>query len=805
MKKNYILNLVFNGIKYQKKKYCLLFFGIILSVILCNCTLLIVKNIHQNQLKESIKSSGDYQFSFIDVKKELLTDLKKDNNVNQESISLLLLENENDISKIKDLRVDILHANKEAYKNILSKMEISTGRFPQTNKEVIMEEWVARRNNLNIGDNIEADINGQVLSFEIVGYYQNFISSQYKEKTNIYTLLDDVSERQWKTDAVFNIYLKLNSTVAIESNIHKYEDMVTEGEFKINKDAINLIEGSTGFNETDRLSIILLVPVIMISIIMILNVFNISITEKIKYFGMLKMIGASQRDIKKIVLLEAILLGLLAYPVGIIISITIVKWIIPLFNISYIIGADIQIFMGTLLISGIALIIIMIASAYFPARFAAKLVPLDALFQNRSIGNMNIKDKKNQKKYNIINNVIIDMASKNIKRNRKRYIVTIVAIMVSVSLVIVYSSFYSMAKFIIDKQTKEESMINTKIYKGENTSENDFQEAFDKISQLSELKSIYKIYNPIFTKSSFQDNDQTIQSNDTLIHIYDSKRFDSINKEKYFIAGKENFENIKNGNEIFLVMNDLEKAKEIKVGSNIQVDNNVNDKYKIGGVLNCLPYDNMNKFSKTTTSTKVEKVLIMNEKVAEKLFGTKLSLIGYDFVAKETNDLKSYKTKVMQIVSRVPDVKWVEYDDSKAKAVEMLNQMNILVMAFLSFIIFIAFLNLLNVISTNINTRRQEIGVLKAIGLSEKNIKLMIYMEGMICSFKGTLYGTVLSVLFVCLLKNIQMKDANWSIPLWIYIFPICFSIILGYFSALIPMRKINKSNIIELIKIEEC
>ena len=397
------------------------------------------------------------------------------------------------------------------------------------------------------------------------------------------------------------------------------------------------------------------------------------------------------------------------------------------------------------------------------------------------------------------------MASKNIKRNRKRYIVTIVAIMVSVSLVIVYSSFYSMAKFIIDKQTKEESMINTKIYKGENTSEDDFQEAFDKISQLSELKSIYKIYNPIVTKSNFQDNDQTIQSNDTLIHIYDSKRFDSINKEKYFIAGKENFENIKNGNEIFLVMNDLEKAKEIKVGSNIQVDNNVIDKYKIGGVLNCLPYDNTNKFSKTKTSMKVDKVLIMNEKVAEKLFGTKLSLIGYDFVAKETNDLKSYKTKVMQIVSRVPDVKWVEYDDSKAKAVEMLNQMNILVMAFLSFIIFIAFLNLLNVISTNINTRRQEIGVLKAIGLSEKNIKLMIYMEGMICSFKGTLYGTVLSVLFVCLLKNIQMKDANWSIPLWIYIFPICFSIILGYFSALIPMRKINKSNIIELIKIEEC
>ena len=101
--------------------------------------------------------------------------------------------------------------------------------------------------------------------------------------------------------------------------------------------------------------------------------------------------------------------------------------------------------------------------------------------------------------------------------------------------------------------------------------------------------------------------------------------------------------------------------------------------------------------------------------------------------------------------------------------------------------------------------RRQEFGILKSIGLSSKNIKLMTYIEGMFCTVKGSLYGSIISILFVYAVKKIIISKSNWSIPVWIYVFPIIFSIAAGYLATYIPMRKINKDSIVELINIEEC
>lgn len=526
---NYIFNLVFNSIRYQKKKYLLLFIGIIISVILSNSILLIVKNVYENQINERIKANGDYHISFIDVNKDLVDKLNEDNNVDQENTSLLLLETQNSLQEIKNLRCDLIHVNNIGFKNILSKLEIKEGRLPKNNKEIVLEEWVARRNNLNIGNKLKFNINGRDSYYEIVGYYNNFKSSQYKEKTNIYTLLDNISERDWKQGKVLNIMFKLKNNVSIEDNIKKYESMVTNDRFYLNEDAINLEKREFAFNENLLISIVLIIPVMIVSIIMIVNIFNISVTEKVKYFGMLKMLGTSKKDIKKIVLLEAVLTGLIVFPLGIILSIIVVKYIIPLFNISYIIGDKIHIYVECILFSGIILILTMMISSYFPARRAVKLVPLDAVFQSRVNQENMFKDMFTKKSKNINNiedinkkknNIILEMAVKNIKRNKKKYRATVLSIMLSVFLVIVYSSYFSMVRYIMDKQTKEEVMINTKIYKGLDTPKEEFETIYNKVISLDDVGNIYNTYNTIKVTSSVENN----ISENTLIQIYDSNR-----------------------------------------------------------------------------------------------------------------------------------------------------------------------------------------------------------------------------------------------------------------------------------------
>ena len=134
----------------------------------------------------------------------------------------------------------------------------------------------------------------------------------------------------------------------------------------------------------------------------------------------------------------------------------------------------------------------------------------------------------------------------------------------------------------------------------------------------------------------------------------------------------------------------------------------------------------------------------------------------------------------------------------------MLSQINIAAVLFLSFIVFIAFLNLLNIINTSIIERKHEFGILKAIGMSEKKIRLMVYIEGFICTVKASIYGTLLSIIFVYGVKAVMLKSAEWTAPFKIYLFPVVFTIISSYLVSLIPLRKIGKINIVDLINDSE-
>ncbi|MFX0549573.1 ABC transporter permease [Hathewaya histolytica] len=790
--KNYILDLVTNNIRYEKKKYFFLFLGIVLSVVLCSSVLLLVRNINNYQLRDKVKATGDYQLSFIKTNEKVIDSLKKDHKIDRNSLSVLMLELDNKVTEIKNLRVDLVHGNKEAYKNLLSKMEIKEGDLPQTSKEVIMEQWVAKRNNLKIGDQISINIDDKKLSYKLVGLYQNFESSQYNEKINIYTMLNQVNDRPWKRDKVLNIYFKLKENVSIRDNMEKYKSLDKEG-FKINEAAVKLAQGEKTWGENDNIAIVLIVPIAIISIMMIINIFNIGILQRVKFFGMLKMIGLSQWDIKKIVLLEAIILGILAYPLGIGISIILVKYILPLLKLSYIVGDSIYIYKDILLVTGIISIIIVIIAAYFPARFASKLSPMEAVFNQ-------IEDSKEEMVKKIFkNNVILDMANTNIKRNKKRYIITLLSIMVSVSLLVVYSSYYSMVKYIVGMQIKEESLISTKIFKGENTKEESFKAIHEEMENMLYIKNIYKIYNSLEGEVDFKDS----MSGNVRVQIYDSRRLESINKEKYFINGHIDYNNMKSGEEVLLIHKDYKTAKDIKPGTFVKFK--FKDKLydvKVSGILNSPPYEMKNQFM--NKYSKADMVLIISDEFAKKILGSNLSVEGYDIVRDEKN-MDQYKNKINEIISLNPDVKWVEIDDNRNRIDDFLGQLNLLMIVFIGFILFIAFLNLFNTINTNIITRKREIGVLKAIGLSSKQVNSMIYLEGIICSLKGTIYGMVISLVFVYFIKFVQMKGSKWNIPTMVLVFPFIFSILIGYLSAKIPMRNINSNSVIGLINVEEC
>jgi len=117
----------------------------------------------------------------------------------------------------------------------------------------------------------------------------------------------------------------------------------------------------------------------------------------------------------------------------------------------------------------------------------------------------------------------------------------------------------------------------------------------------------------------------------------------------------------------------------------------------------------------------------------------------------------------------------------------------------------ISSINVINTVTTNIIIRKRELSGLKAIGMTSKELKKMISLEGALFGFYGGTIGSIIGVglSYLIYLRFASIKNFSYEIP-WINIAIAMGGVMLiGYASALIAMRKLSKENIIEGIKQE--
>lgn len=188
--------------------------------------------------------------------------------------------------------------------------------------------------------------------------------------------------------------------------------------------------------------------IILTSVYCIKNSFNISITEKIRQYGMLASVGATRRQIKSSVKTEAAMLGVVGIPVGtmsgILASLVLVK-VVNALSASWL---NFALSFHTSLSALILAVILSIATIYFSAtgsaRRAAKVTPLEAIRNTKEI-----KIKSSKLKTPAIIGRIWGIGGvisyKNIKRNNKKYRTTVTSIVICSVTFIVISYFMSMA------------------------------------------------------------------------------------------------------------------------------------------------------------------------------------------------------------------------------------------------------------------------------------------------------------------------------------------------------------------------
>lgn len=579
--------------------------------------------------------------------------------------------------------------------------------------------------------------------------------------------------------------------------------------FDMNKYLIDLETNpisSTSMGDLGKVLAIVIVIIVFTSIFCIKNSFDISITEKIKQYGMLRSIGATKKQIKRNVFYEATILGLIGIPLGIILGClaTYILIIISNYYLTDVIqtGFKLELVFSTyaILVAIILGIITIYFSALKSATRASKVSEIDSIRNsaNLKISSKKIKSPKYIKKLFGIGGVI---SFKNLKRNKKKYRTTIISITVST---FVFIALYSFMELAFQNVNNELKVSDFNISLTTNAINDYSYNKFLKTVNLSGVEDYAILRN---SELSFTGSHS---SKEYLEYFGTKKESDAEEHITIFAIGKKqydeyikslglNYDDIKDKVILFdkqyITSYDKNNNKIIK---NIRVyDFNKGDvitstnnqlNLEIGAISSIGP-----NLLKNLSSS----YLIISDEMFDKIAKTNNLDIYYKAsnADKLQDELDSYLNGESYNI------------DNKEENVRIMNNLFTLIAIFLyGFIIVISLIgitNIFNTITTNMELRKQEFAMLKSIGMTSKEFKRMIRLESLFMGIKSLLFGILIGIILSYLIYLSSDSDIPYKLPIVAIIISILVVFILISLIMKYSLNKISKQNTIETIRNE--
>jgi putative ABC transport system permease protein len=138
----------------------------------------------------------------------------------------------------------------------------------------------------------------------------------------------------------------------------------------------------------------------------------------------------------------------------------------------------------------------------------------------------------------------------------------------------------------------------------------------------------------------------------------------------------------------------------------------------------------------------------------------------------------------------------------KAARTQPYQQMLRLVYVLLALAIFIALLGIGNTLALSIFERTRELGLMRAVGMTRRQLRSMIRWESVIIALQGTALGLLVGVFFGWALV-LAMKSqgiTTFSIPVRSLVIMVVLAAVAGVVAAILPSRRAAKLNILHAI-----
>ncbi len=837
-------------LKKNKKRTILTIIGIILAVSLFSGIGTFFYSLKDGLIENQKKKSGNYEVSYLNVKGEKLKELSNNFEILNFGISKDSVAPFNIEGFDEKYTVYLSYYDSEAFYNTFSGKLIE-GEDPKNQDEIILGKRAEKALDKRLGDYISLKSDGKESRYKIVGYYddkeeppaKNYNAMTFINKSNIdkdenYRVYANLKEKKDKR----GVGKKVGSSIGLNEEDIKFNDGLLR---------LMLQDGNELFNDSMyKIMAVVLSIIIICTVAVIYNSFNISVAERINQFGILRCLGATPSKIRRLVFKEGFIMCIIAIPIGIIAGYLGIYTTIKLMNKSefFIFNfSKIGFYPQVVVISTILSIITVILSVMGPARTASKIPPIEAIKNSAKLKKEKFKRRK-PRLIKLLFGIEGDVAYKNIRRNNKRFLITVFSLTISLVMFVVFTSLARLSKdagnqlfidipfeaFIQSNEALSEDMI--KDIQGKDEIKEILYPTIKKgllYIEASYLREDYYKNTGIAKPTSYSANDKDYMPIENVAYSsYDNLSLEEI--KKHIIEGKIDENDLNNGGVILIDRNIVIKQGN-KGGQRIIEDMTnykVGDKIKIPKTKHPFHEEENGEdikidFEKESEES-VEKddfieatiVAIADTDPFNKNNNSVSLIFSKDYFKKSFGDYKvkgialRFKDKasrdnIYEYLENLSEEYGARYTDTyslKEQTEGASKQIYVFIYGFIIIVTIIALVNIINTITTGLLLRKSEFATLSAIGMTKSQLEKMVALEGILYGIITSIIGTTISYgLYKLLLKSASdFVEINTKVPIDIFAYGAVAIIIITLIASMIPLRKLKNMNIVENIRAKE-
>lgn len=728
---------------------------------------------------------------------------------------------------LEDATVSMMYMDRTGME--LYKVKLKEGQLPQKENDIVVSKGIleALGRNGKIGDTITVPY--QILKddgldytkekdFRICGFLaDNESSKEQKQYTSLVSeafLKAEIPVEQVKYRFLLQVNGQKGNTTA------DYTETIQNiaRQFGISEDDMNINKEYLAANYVDPATIPVIVGIMLIvvlaGIITIYSVYYVSMNQRVREFGKLKAIGATKRQLRQIVLREGMGVALFAIPIGLLIGTVAVKVVLLQFvehakdsNVliteayKVVAKGEVQLYYWWIYLLAIAVTLCTVyLSLMKPMRMAAKVSEIEAMrYQGGSK-----RQKSSRKGYQFLN--IGRLTKRNLAENKKKSTITIVSMAVTGIFVMMVATVLSCAnpmesakssivgQYEISPIVESGNKEHPEYEWAEVQKNNPLNEGLKQ--QIEELDGVERV--DVFTALKVSGGPFEEKIGTEFINGVPEEYAEEL--KKGITEGNVTYEELKSGDKVILDRALLHWYPDIKVGDKLKLnihdgDNTFQKEIEVAAI------------GEYGTGLTNYNCLIMAKEGAEKLTINNSSSYFQVIADKDYDEaLEASLQAIVDGSGRLQMRTWKNEYDTWENAIQMTRG------ACYAFIIILAAISIMNLINTMINSvhvRKKELGMMQAIGMSDRQLMKMLQLEGIFYTV-GTLIisigvGSLAGYPLFLYAKRTGMFDiSTYHYPVTAAIIIILTLFVIQMLLAIFIAKSVRKDSLIERIRFSE-